>query len=237
MPTSTVSPDNTVVTLGSTAAIVDASGNNWTLTSDGLVAVNGVADTTTAQVTELAYVSKQIWQENSGNLWWGKTSPTDAWAPNAGVATSPLPTTITIAPDQATETTSLNQILVVATSGNHMVFITGSSDTVQLSGGTDTITDTGSSNTYIIPAASTGYNTFTSDIMTAGHTLDLRTALAATDWTGSTSTLAEYLKVDDTDQGAVLSIAPTSGGTGVAIATINGATTATLTSLLAHAIT
>jgi hypothetical protein len=118
-----------------------------------------------------------------------------------------------------------------------MLFITGNGDTVKLSGGTDTITDTGGGNTYVIPAAGLGNNVFTSNILASGDTLDLRTALAATNWSGSASTLATYLHVTDTAQGAVLSIAPTSGGAGVAIATINGATTASLTSLLAHALT
>ncbi|MEA2787705.1 MAG: hypothetical protein QOG73_111, partial [Acetobacteraceae bacterium] len=68
-------------------------------------------------------------------------------------------------------------------------------------------------------------------------TLDLKPALAATDWNGAASTLSKYLTVTDSAQGATLSIAATSGGTGVAIASINGATTATLASLLAHSIT
>jgi hypothetical protein len=67
--------------------------------------------------------------------------------------------------------------------------------------------------------------------------LDLRTALAATNWNHSASTLPNYLKVTNPSQGAVLSIAPTSGGAGVAIATINGATGTTLASLLTHSLT
>jgi hypothetical protein len=43
--------------------------------------------------------------------------------------------------------------------------------------------------------------------------------------------------VADSAQAATLSISATSGGPGIAIATIDGATTATLSSLLAHAIT
>jgi hypothetical protein len=118
-----------------------------------------------------------------------------------------------------------------------MVFISGTGDRVNLAGGTNTISDTGKSNTYVIPAAGKGYDNFASNILNIGDTLDLRTALAATNWTGTTTTLAKYLSVVDNSQGAVLSIAPTSGGAGVAIATINGATTATLTTLLAHSIT
>jgi hypothetical protein len=43
--------------------------------------------------------------------------------------------------------------------------------------------------------------------------------------------------VTDSTTAATLSISATSGGSGVAIATIDGATTATLSSLLAHSIT
>lgn len=118
-----------------------------------------------------------------------------------------------------------------------MLFISGSSNNVALSGGTDTITDTGSGNTYVLPAAGNGSNVFSGNILNAGDTLDLTTALAATDWNGSSSTLSNYLTVADTSQGATLSIAPTSGGSGVAIATIAGATDATLSSVLAHAVT
>ncbi len=236
-PPPAASPNDTALKLGSTAGIIDASGNKWTLTTAGQVAVNGTVDTTTAGVIELAYVNNQIWQENSSHLWWGKTGPTAAWSPNAGTSTSPLPVTIIISQSQASETVSLSQISVVATSGNHLVFISGSGDTMNLSGGTNTITDTGLNNIYDIPAAGKGYDVFTNNVLSAGHTLDLRPALAATTWTGTTSTLANYLHVADTQQGAVLSIATNSGGTAIAVATINGATTANLTTLLAHALT
>ncbi len=85
------SANDTVVKAGAAGTIIDASGNKWTITSGGQVAVNGTADTTTANVTELAYVNGEVWQENGSDLWWGKTSPTAAWSPAAGTATSPLP--------------------------------------------------------------------------------------------------------------------------------------------------
>jgi cellulase (glycosyl hydrolase family 5) len=90
-PPTPPSPNDTVVTAGSTAAIVDASGNTWTITSGGQVAVNGTVDRTTANVIELAYVNGVVWQENTNKLWWGKTSPSDSWSPPAGTSTSPLP--------------------------------------------------------------------------------------------------------------------------------------------------
>jgi hypothetical protein len=62
-PTFIPSPDDTVVKAGSSASITDNSGNVWTLTSDAVIAVNGVADTTTANVAEIAFVGGLIWQE------------------------------------------------------------------------------------------------------------------------------------------------------------------------------
>jgi Cellulase (glycosyl hydrolase family 5) len=236
-PTPTQSLDDTVVRAGSAVAIMDASGNKWTITSTAQVAVNGVTDATTANVTELALVGNEIWQKNASNLWWGKTSPAAAWVPAPDPGISPLPASVTLSATQASATIGASQASVTATSGNHMVFINGSGDTVNLAGGANTITDAGKGNTYVIPAAGKGYDTFTSNILDAGGTLDLRTALAATDWHGTTSTLANYLSVADTSQGAFVSIAPTSGGAGAAIATISGATNATLATLLAHSIT
>jgi hypothetical protein len=238
-PAVTPSANNTVVLAGSTTAITDAAGNKWTITGTGQVAVNGTADTTTGNVTELAYVNGKVWQENTAKMWWDKASPSDAWGPAAGTSNSPLPTTI--AATQANVTIDQSQISIMATAGNHMVFITGTGDTVSLTGGKDTITDSRGGNSFILPAAGKGYDTFTgtsgTNVLTLNDTLDMRPALKATDWNGADSTLAKYLTVTNTAQGAVLSIAPTSGGTGVAVATIGGATNVTLSGLLPHMLT
>ena len=227
------SPDNATVTTGS-QAIVDASQDTWSIVN-GQVDVNGTIDTTTANVVELSLVGGKVWQENSNQFWWSKTSPTAPWSPDGGTSTSPLP--ITIDPLQASVTISQSQVSVGATAGNHMVFISGSGDTVSLSGGSNTISDTGSNNTYVSPRAGNGYDTFTNNILDLGDTLDLRTAVNATTWDGSASTLPNYLTVTDSAQGAVLAITPTIGGTPVGVATIDGATTATLASLLPHMLT
>ncbi len=231
--TVTSSPNDTVVMARTTAAITDASGNQWTITAGNRVAMNGTADLTTANVTELAYVKGAVWQENGSGQWFDKTSSTAAWS--SGTATSPLPPTTTIAQSQTSATISASGIEVVATAGAHMVFISGSNDIVSLSGGKDSITDTGSNNGYVLAAAGKGYDTFTNNILTGGDTLDLRTALAATTWNGAASTLSNYLTVTDSAKGAVLSIA--SGSSTVGLAMIDGATTANLTGLLAHSIT
>jgi hypothetical protein len=222
---------------GSSAVLTDASGNQWTITDQGQVAVNDATDMTTANVTALAYVGGTVWQENQSNLWWGKTSPDAAWAPGPGTPTSPLPAPATMAANTGTETVSQSQVSFAATTDAHMVFVTGSGDTMNPSGGTNTVTDTGGGNTYVLPAAGQGKDRFTSDVLASGDTLDLRTALSATDWNGAADTLPAYLAMTDTTHGAKLSIAATAYGTGTTIASIHGATGTTLTDLLSHAIT
>jgi hypothetical protein len=236
-PTAPPSANDTVVLAGSSVSIIDASGNAWTITSGGLVAVNGTADTTTANVTELAYVNGAVWQENASNLWWAKTNPTAAWAPGMGTSTSPLPPPISIATNQTSTTVSQSQVSVVATAGAHMLFISGSADVVSLSGAVNRITDTGSQNTYVLPLAGHGSDTFTSNILNLNDTLDLKPALAATAWNNTLAALPNYLTIADSAKGAVVSISATPGGSHVAIATIDGATKLTLSSLLAHVIT
>jgi len=51
------------VQAGSGGSITDSQGNKWTITSGGQVAENGNADSTTANVIQLDYVSGQLWQE------------------------------------------------------------------------------------------------------------------------------------------------------------------------------
>ncbi len=236
-PPSAASPNDTMVLAGSTGAITDGSANRWTITSTGQVAVNGVADPTTGNVTELAYVNNAVWQENSSALWWSKTNPSASWTPGTGTATSPLPAPITIAASPTSATVSQSEISVIATAGNHTLFIKGIGDVLSLSGGTNLITDTGGKNTYILPTAGKGIDKFTSDIFTNGDTLDLHNALAGTKWTGSSNTLASFLAVADSAQGAIVSVVATPGGTQSVIATIAGATTAKLSDLMAHSFT
>jgi hypothetical protein len=231
---------------------MDATGNTWTLTSAGVVDENGAAVPGGSGTSALAIVSNVIYgQDATSGSWYTYSTTTQSWTssatptltptptprPSTSTATNPVLTSVTIAANQASATVSLSHVSINATSGNHMVLISGSGDSVNLSGGTDTITDTGGGNTYVIPAAGKGYDIFTSNVLTAGDTLDLRAALAATTWNGSASTLANYLEVTNPSQGTVLSISPTSGGTGVARATIEGASGTTLSSLLGHALT
>lgn len=83
------SPNNTLIAPGQ--SITDAQGNIWSITAGGQVAVNGQVDDTTANVTHLAYANGLVWQENTADLWWSKSAPTDAWNPPYGTSAVPVP--------------------------------------------------------------------------------------------------------------------------------------------------
>lgn len=85
------SPDNTVV-VGPGSSIVGKDGHRWEISAGGFVRVDGVDDTTTGQVTRLAYEGGKVWQEAGPNrLWWWKTIPSDGWQGGAGITQSPIP--------------------------------------------------------------------------------------------------------------------------------------------------
>lgn len=91
IPNQVASANDTIVTVipgMATASITDISGNVWSI-SGGKVTLDGVADPTTANVVELAFVNGKIWQENTSNLWWSKSKPSDTWGPANGIPTSP----------------------------------------------------------------------------------------------------------------------------------------------------
>ena len=240
------SANDTVINAGSPAAITDASGNTWTITAGGQVAVNGTTDPTTANVTELAYVNGTVWQKNASNLWWSKTAPETSWLPTPGTPTSPLPGTGSITPGSITQsqtatTVSLSQVNLYAGASSRMLFVTGTGDTITVTGGSQSgiqsITDEGGLNTYVLSPAGKGSETFTSNILTLNDTLDLHPALAATDWNHSSSILSSDLGVTSRNGAATLLVAPTAGGKAVAIATIGVVGGTTLPGLLAHALT
>jgi hypothetical protein len=232
-PSPTHSPNNTMVLAGSAAVITDVGGTHWSIVN-GAVQENSAAAGYTANVAEIAYVNGNIWQENTSNLWWEWTN--GAWTAS-GTSVNPLPAPITIAAGTASTTVTQSQISVVATSGNHMVFIQGSGDVVTLRGGTDTITDTGSANIFVLPKPGNGSEVFSQAIFSNGDLLDLVPALTATAWNGTAASLSKYLSVTDTAQGANISVLTSGSTTPTVIASITGALTLNLNTVLAHAFT
>ena len=94
--TPTPSPNCSIVTTVG-PVITDTSGNAWAITLGTQVSVNGVADRTTNSVIELVYSAGLVYQENSSELWWYKSSPSDVWhsapAPSCpGATPTPIPT-------------------------------------------------------------------------------------------------------------------------------------------------
>lgn len=104
-PVPTESPNNTAILAGSIAAITDALGNKWTITSGKQLGFNGAAVASTANVAEIAYVNHVVWQENTSLNWFSMGISLGAVVVVSGPTTaSPLPaapTTIPI-PPQAT---------------------------------------------------------------------------------------------------------------------------------------
>ena len=82
-------------------------------------------------------------------------------------------------------TVGQSQVSDAATSGTSMLLLKGAGAAVNPSSGEQI---------YVIPAAGNGVEAFTSNILAMGDTLNLTTALAATNWNGSASTLPNYLK-------------------------------------------
>ncbi len=115
------SPDETFLTAtggNTSSAITDGSGNLWTVVK-GQVVVNGVVDQTTANVTHLAYVDGMVWQENSSNLWWSKTSPVASWNPPYGTTTMPVSTIYASADDSVLGAPRAGSLSAITDSGGN----------------------------------------------------------------------------------------------------------------------
>lgn len=122
----TESTPGTTVLAGSTAAIIDGAGNHWTITPTHQVAINGAADPTTANVTELAYVNGVVWQENAAKLWWQATAK-DGWQPPGGT-TSPFAAPAPPAPPQPPVAGTPTDAYIIYQNGNFAWFANGGGD-------------------------------------------------------------------------------------------------------------
>ncbi|WP_428393996.1 beta strand repeat-containing protein [Lichenicoccus sp.] len=119
-------------------------------------------------------------------------------------------------------------------SGNDTITLEGSGSTVNAGGGTNTITGGSGGDSFVLPRASQGFDRITGFSETNGDVLDLREAMAGTQWNHRPATLGDYLKVTDSGGSATLSIAPTGSGAGTAIALLNGSGNVGLADLLSH---
>jgi hypothetical protein len=179
------SANQTTATPG-TGFFVDTAGNRWTVTAGGQVALNGVVDTTTASVIEIAWVSGVIWQENSSATWFSKASAAAAWStgtttsPLAGLPTftinaisSPQPNTTFVVTGSVANVTSAPTLNYSDNSGTATAFPPGS-----------TVTTTTFSFTH--PGMPAGSDTLT--ISDGTHPTTISYAVVSTGWTSLPAT-------------------------------------------------
>jgi hypothetical protein len=124
--------------------------------------------------------------------------------------------------------------------GNDTIRIAGSGNVITAGSGANEIDDSGSNNRIVLPKAGQGTDDIYGYVLQNGDTLDLRPLLAGTKWNGNAAELGNFVKVA-APNGAdtVITVVPTGtvGGASFAVATLNGAGVANLSSLLAHSLT
>ena len=84
------SPNGTLI-VGLSGSITDANGNVWAVNANQQVTVNGLVDSTTSGVGLLGYDNGLIWQENTADRWYSKTSPSAPWSNYPQGSPSPVP--------------------------------------------------------------------------------------------------------------------------------------------------
>jgi hypothetical protein len=88
------SVDQTVVLAGNPAAIIDAAGVHWTVTSGAQMAFNNVVAGVTSSVVQLAYANHVVWQKNTALDWFSVALVNGAFTTLSGpTKTSPLAST------------------------------------------------------------------------------------------------------------------------------------------------
>jgi len=121
--------------------------------------------------------------------------------------------------------------------GNDSISFGGSGNTINAGGGNNTLQDSGSNNTLVMPGAGKGFDDIFGYVLQNGDTLDFRAALANTAWTGTQSTLGNFLHISMSGNNAMIAISATSNGSASRVAELEGSGTTSLSTLLAHSLT
>jgi serralysin len=121
--------------------------------------------------------------------------------------------------------------------GNDTISFGGSGNTVNAGGGNNTLQDSGSNNTIVMPGAGKGFDNIFGYVLQNNDTLDFRAALANTAWTGTSSTLGNFIHLSASGNNAIISISNSSNGTASQVAELQDSGPVTLSTLLAHALT
>jgi serralysin len=125
--------------------------------------------------------------------------------------------------------------------GNDTIRIAGSGNVVNAGAGANQIDDTGSGNTIVLAGVLAGQGTdaIHGFLLQGQDKLDLRALLAATNWTGSTATLGNFLHVGAPDgSDTVILVTPSGqvGGASHTVATLFDSGPVGLSILLAHSL-
>jgi serralysin len=121
--------------------------------------------------------------------------------------------------------------------GNDTISFGGSGNTINAGGGNNTLQDSGSYNTIVMPGAGNGFDNIFGYVLQSDDTLDFRAALANTAWTGTSSTLGNFIHLSTSSNNAIISISNSSNGTASRVAELQDSGQVTLSTLLAHALT
>ena len=124
--------------------------------------------------------------------------------------------------------------------GNDTIRIAGAGSVITAGDGTNEIDDSGSGNRIVLPAAGEGSDTIYGYILQNSDILDLRPLLKGTAWTGTASTVGNFVHVSSPDgANSIISVTPTgvTGGASYNVATLEGSGPISLSTLLAHSIT
>jgi hypothetical protein len=131
-PSPGVTPSLNGVQVPPWASITGVDGTVWTILGDGSVGVNGNSDGQSSNVIEIAYISGQVWQKNSSNLWWAKTFPSDVWSPGSGTSVDPTIGVVMPSPPGPTPTPTPPSTTTYITSGNGSLVLNGHTYTIGL---------------------------------------------------------------------------------------------------------
>ena len=124
--------------------------------------------------------------------------------------------------------------VVTTGSGNDTIILGGFGNTVNAGGGMNFIGGGLGLNTFVL--ASQGFDEIAGFSTTNGDTLNVAAALQAAGWNFAPATLGNYLKVTDTNNNAIISVAKGGSGAGIAIAQLDRVGNLTLATLQNHMI-
>ena len=132
-PPPTPSPDGTKITTAAASPIIDQAGNKWTLvqsSANGLqIAINGVVDKTTSNVTLLETLGGKIVQENASGDWYSEPGASGPWSQITNPTPPPPPPTPS--PD-GTKITTAAANPIIDQAGNKWTLVQSASNGLQI---------------------------------------------------------------------------------------------------------